>query len=123
VIAVFREVFSALAALLDDDFMSFPEALGAPLYGVRIVLARAIDRTLIWAVIAIRSRNVSKTQRGQLVRAYACSRRVDPKPLMGYCLDLLLRLESDGDLYADGLMISLGCLICWSQKSLIGQFA
>ncbi len=103
VIAVAGSV-SALAALWMTHFYVFPEALqGAPLYWVRMVLGTAMIGLIIWAVIAIRSRNVFQHS-ASMVRAYAIAQGASTQTVMGIAWIIAVGSEAMGPL-RDGLMI------------------
>ncbi len=62
---------SALTGLWMTVFYVFPDALQGPLlYWARVVLSVAMVCSIVWAVIAIRSRNVA-AHRAAMLRAYA----------------------------------------------------
>ena len=62
---------SALTGLWMTVAYAFPAALQGPLlYGTRVTLAIAMVALIVWAIVAIRSRNVS-AHRSAMLRAYA----------------------------------------------------
>jgi uncharacterized membrane protein YozB (DUF420 family) len=62
---------SALTGLWMTVFYAFPEALQGPLlYGARITLSVAMAAFILWAIVAIRGRNLP-AHRAAMLRAYA----------------------------------------------------
>jgi uncharacterized membrane protein len=95
---------SALTAVWMTHFYVFPEALqGASLYWVRMVLGTAMIGLIIWAVIAIRSRNVFQHS-ASMVRAYAIAQGASTQTVMGIAWIIAVGSEAMGPL-RDGLMI------------------
>jgi len=95
---------SALTGLWMTHFYVFPEALqGGALYWVRMVLGTAMIGLIIWAVIAIRSRNVFE-HGASLVRAYAIGQGASTQALLGIAWIIAVGSEAMGPL-RDGLMI------------------
>lgn len=95
---------SALTGLWMTHFYAFPEALqGAALYWVRIVLGTAMIGLIIWAVIAIRSRNVFQ-HGASLVRAYAIGQGASTQAFFGIAWIIAVGSEAMGP-PRDGLMI------------------
>ena len=95
---------SALTGLWMTHFYAFPEALqGAALYWVRIVLGTAMIGLIIWAVIAIRSRNVFQHS-ASMVRAYAIGQGASTQTVLGIAWIIAVGSEAMGPL-RDGLMI------------------
>jgi len=95
---------SALTGLWMTHFYVFPEALqGAALYWVRMVLGSAMIGLIIWAVIAIRSRNIFQ-HGASLVRAYAIGQGASTQTVLGIAWIIAVGSEAMGPL-RDGLMI------------------
>lgn len=95
---------SALTGLWMTHFFVFPEALqGALLYWVRMVLGTAMVGLIIWAVIAIRSRNVFQHS-ASMVRAYAIAQGASTQSVLGIAWLIAVGSEAMGPL-RDGLMI------------------
>ena len=95
---------SALSGLWMTHFYVFPEALqGASLYWVRIVLGTAMIGLIVWAVIAIRSRNVFQHS-ASMVRAYAIGQGASTQAVVGIAWIIAFGSEAMGPL-RDGLMI------------------
>ncbi|MGB3242970.1 MAG: DUF2306 domain-containing protein [Sulfitobacter sp.] len=95
---------SALTGLWMTHFYVFPEALqGVALYWVRVVLGTAMIGLIIWAVIAIRSRNVFQHS-ASMVRAYAIGQGASTQAVMGIAWIIAVGSEAMGPL-RDGLMI------------------
>ena len=95
---------SALTGLWMTHFFVFPEALqGALLYWVRMLLGTAMVGLIIWAVIAIRSRNVFQHS-ASMVRAYAIAQGASTQSVMGIAWIIAVGSEAMGPL-RDGLMI------------------
>ena len=95
---------SALTGLWMTHFYDFPEALqGASLYWTRIVLGTAMIGLIIWAVIAIRSRNVFQHS-ASMVRAYAIGQGASTQSVFGIAWIIAVGSEAMGPL-RDGLMI------------------
>jgi hypothetical protein len=95
---------SALTGLWMTHFYAFPEALqGLPLYWVRMFLGTAMVALIIWAVIAIKSRNVFQHS-ASLVRAYAIGQGASTQTVLGIAWIIFVGSEAMGPL-RDGLMI------------------
>jgi hypothetical protein len=95
---------SALTGLWMTHFYVFPDALqGAALYWVRMVLGTAMIGLIIWAVIAIRSRNVFQHS-ASMVRAYAIGQGASTQAVVGIAWIIAVGSEAMGPL-RDGLMI------------------
>jgi uncharacterized membrane protein len=95
---------SALTGLWMTHFYVFPEALQGPsLYWVRMVLGTAMIALIIWAVIAIRSRNVFQHS-ASMVRAYAIAQGASTQTVLGIAWIIVFGSEAMGPL-RDGLMI------------------
>lgn len=95
---------SALTAVWMTHFYDFPEALqGASLYWVRMVLGTAMIGLIVWAVIAIRSRNVFQHS-ASMVRAYAIAQGASTQTVVGIAWIIAVGSEAIGPL-RDGLMI------------------
>jgi len=95
---------SALTGLWMTHFYAFPEALqGVALYWVRMVLGTAMIGLIIWAVIAIRSRNVFQ-HGASMVRAYAIGQGASTQTILGIAWIIVVGSEAMGPL-RDGLMI------------------
>lgn len=95
---------SALTALWMTHFYVFPEALQGPsLYWVRMVLGTAMIALIIWAVIAIRSRNVFQHS-ASMVRAYAIAQGASTQTVLGIAWIIVVGSEAMGPL-RDALMI------------------
>ncbi len=95
---------SALSGLWMTHFYVFPEDLQGPLlYWVRMVLGTAMIGLIIWAVIAIRSRNVFQHS-ASMVRAYAIGQGASTQAVVGIAWIIAVGAEAMGPL-RDGLMI------------------
>lgn len=95
---------SALSGLWMTHFYVFPEGLqGASLYWVRMVLGTAMFGLIIWAVIAIRSRNGFQHS-ASMVRAYAIAQGASTQSILGIGWIIAVGSEAMGPL-RDGLMI------------------
>lgn len=95
---------SALTGLWMTHFYVFPEAIqGAALYWVRVALGTAMIGLIIWAVIAIRSRNIFQHS-ASTVRAYAIGQGASTQTVLGIAWIIALGSEAMGPL-RDGLMI------------------
>ncbi len=95
---------SALTGLWMTHFYAFTETLqGPPLYWVRIVLGTSMIALIIWAVIAIRSRNVFQHS-ASMVRAYAIGQGASTQTVLGVTWIIAVGSEAMGPL-RDGLMI------------------
>jgi hypothetical protein len=85
-------------------FFVFPAALqGAALHWVRMVLGTAMIGLIIWAVIAIRSRNIFQHS-ASMVRAYAIGQGASTQAVFGIVWIIAVGSEAMGPL-RDGLMI------------------
>lgn len=74
---------SALTGLWMTHFYSFPQELqGTLLYWVRIVLSLSMFGLIVWAVIAVRSRNISG-HRASMLRAYAIGQGASTQTMLG----------------------------------------
>lgn len=95
---------SALTGLWMTHFYAFPEALqGLALYWVRMFLGTAMIGLIVWAVIAIKSRNVFQHS-ASLVRAYAIGQGASTQTVLGIAWIIFAGSEAMGPL-RDGLMI------------------
>jgi hypothetical protein len=95
---------SALTGLWMTHFYAFPEALqGVALYWVRMVLGTAMIGLIVWAVIAIKSRNIFQHS-ASMVRAYAIGQGASTQTVLGIAWILAVGSEAMGPL-RDGLMI------------------
>lgn len=95
---------AALTGLWMTHFFVFPEALlGALLYWVRMVLGTAMIGLIIWAVIAIRSRNIFQHS-ASMVRAYAIGQGASTQAVVGIAWIIAVGSEAVGPM-RDGLMI------------------
>ncbi|SEN03634.1 Predicted membrane protein [Roseovarius tolerans] len=95
---------AALSGLWMTHFYVFTEALqGASLYWVRIVLGTSMLALIIWAVIAIRSRNIYRHS-ASMVRAYAIGQGAATQTVIGITWIIATGSEAMGPL-RDGLMI------------------
>ncbi|MEH6834029.1 MULTISPECIES: DUF2306 domain-containing protein [Falsihalocynthiibacter] len=95
---------SALTAVWMTHFYDFPKALqGATLYWVRMVLGTSMIGLIIWAVIAIRSRNIFQHS-ASMVRAYAIAQGASTQTVVGITWIIAVGSEAMGPL-RDGLMI------------------
>ncbi len=95
---------SALTGLWMTHSYAFPEVLqGAPLYWVRMLLGTAMIALIIWAVIAIKSRNVFQHS-ASLMRAYAIGQGASTQTVLGIAWIIVVGSEAMGPL-RDGLMI------------------
>ncbi|WP_342076365.1 DUF2306 domain-containing protein [Yoonia sp. SS1-5] len=100
----FAGCVSALTGLWMTHYYGFPEALqGAALYWVRMVLGTAMIGLIIWAVIAIRSRNVFQHS-ASMVRAYAIGQGASTQAVLGIAWIIAIGSEAMGPL-REGLMI------------------
>ncbi|WP_375589197.1 DUF2306 domain-containing protein [Hoeflea alexandrii] len=95
---------SALSGLWMTHFYTFPESLqGAALYWVRMVLGTAMIGFIIWAVIAIRSRNIFQHS-ASMLRAYAIGQGASTQAVLGIAWIIAVGSEAIGSL-RDGLMV------------------
>lgn len=100
---------SALTGVWMTHFFAFPEALqGAVLYWVRMVLGPAMVGLIIWAVIAIKARNVFQHS-AAMVRAYAIAQGASTQAFMGIFWIIVTGSDAVGPL-RDGLMITAWAL-------------
>lgn len=96
---------SAVTGLWMTHFYVFSDALqGAALYWVRMVLGTWMIGFIIWAVIAIRSRNVFRHS-ASMVRAYAIGQGASTQTVLGISWIIVVGSEAMGPA-RDGLMIS-----------------
>ncbi|WVX49875.1 hypothetical protein ROLI_029700 [Roseobacter fucihabitans] len=95
---------SALTGLWMTHFYVFPQTLqGAALYWARIVLGTAMVGCIIWAVIAIRSRNIFQHSTS-MVRAYAIGQGASTQTVLGITWIIFVGFEATGP-QRDGMMI------------------
>jgi uncharacterized membrane protein YozB (DUF420 family) len=95
---------SALSGLWMTYFFVFPEALqGAVLYWVRMGLGTVMVGLIVWALIAIRARNIFQHSAAML-RAYAIGQGASTQAVVGIAWIIAVGSEAAGPL-RDGLMI------------------
>jgi hypothetical protein len=95
---------SALSGLWMTHFYVFPATLqGAALYWVRMVLGTGMIGLIIWAVIAIKSRNIFQHS-ASMMRAYAIGQGASTQAVVGIAWIITVGSEAVGPL-RDGLMI------------------
>lgn len=95
---------AALSGVWMTHHYVFPDALqGGLLYWVRVVLGTAMFGLIIWAVIAIRSRNTFQ-HGASMYRAYAIGQGASTQTVMGIAWIIAWGFEATGPL-RDGLMI------------------
>lgn len=95
---------SALSGLWMTHFYAFPATLqGGALYWVRMVLGAAMTGLIVWAVIAIRSRNILQHS-ASMVRAYAIGQGASTQTVLGIAWILIVGSEAMGPA-REGLMI------------------
>lgn len=98
----------------------FPEDLqGHLLYWVRIVVSTLMIGFIVWAVIAIRSRNVFR-HGASMLRAYAIGQGASTQALLGIGWMVVFGAEPLGPL-RDGLMASAWGLNLFVAEVLIGR--
>lgn len=106
---------SALSGLWMTHFFVFSEALQGPaLYWVRIVLGTAMIGLIVWAVVAIRSRDTFQHS-ASMLRAYAIGQGASTQALVGIAWIIATGSEAMGPL-RDGLMI-----FAWGLNLLIAE--
>ncbi len=106
---------SALTGLWMTHFFAFPDELqGLLLYWVRIALSLWMVGLIAWAVIAIRSRNVSGHSAAML-RAYAIGQGASTQAVLGIVWMIALGTEPLGPL-RDGMMV-----FAWGLNLLIAE--
>lgn len=95
---------SAVSGLWMTHFHVFSEALQGPaLYWVRIVLGTAMIGLIVWAVVAIRARDIFQHS-ASMLRAYAIGQGASTQALVGIAWLITVGSEAMGPL-RDGLMI------------------
>jgi len=107
---------SALTGLWMTHFFAFTEDLqGAPLYWVRIVLSLTMVGLIVWAVIAIRSRNV-RAHGSAMIRTYAIAQGASTQTFLGMGWMVTVGTEPLG-LLRDVIMSS-----AWGMNFLAAEF-
>ena len=95
---------SAATGLWMTHVYTFPAGLqGSLLYWVRMVLGSAMILLIVWAVIAIRSRDRSHTT--SMLRAYAIGQGASTQTVMGIAWIIVVGSEATGSV-RDVIMIS-----------------
>lgn len=95
---------SALSGLWMTYFFVFPEALqGAALYWVRMVLGTVMVGLIVWALVAVRARNIFQHSAAML-RAYAIGQGASTQTIVGIAWIITVGSEAVGPM-RDGLMI------------------
>ena len=106
---------SALTGLWMTHFYTFPRTLqGGSLYWVRMVLGTAMTGLIIWAMIAIKNRNVFQ-HGASLIRAYAIGQGASTQAVIGLVWIIAAGSEPMGPL-RDGLMI-----FAWMLNLLVAE--
>ena len=106
---------SALTGLWMTHFYAFPQELqGALLYWVRIVLSLSMVGLIVWAVIAIRSRNILGHSTAML-RAYAIGQGASTQAFLGIGWMVAFETEPLGPL-RDIMMV-----FAWGLNLLIAE--
>lgn len=100
---------AALTGMWMTHVYVFPDALqGATLYWVRMVLGPAMFGLIIWAVIAIKARNIFQHS-AAMVRAYAIAQGASTQAFMGIFWIIVTGSDAVGPM-RDGLMITAWAL-------------
>lgn len=100
---------SALSGLWMTHVFVFSGALqGSALYWVRIVLGTAMIGLIVWAVLAIRARDIFQHS-ASMLRAYAIGQGASTQAVLGIAWIIAVGSEAMGPL-RDGLMIFAWCL-------------
>lgn len=87
---------SALTGMWMTHFFVFPDALqGASLYWARMVLGTAMIGLIVWAVIAIRHRNIFQHS-ASMLRAYAIGQGASTQTFLGIFWVIAVGSESVG---------------------------
>lgn len=98
-------IVSALTGLYMTLVFAFPAELqGALLYGVRLILAPAMAGLIIWAVIAVRNKNVP-AHRAAMLRAYAIGQGASTQAVIGILWVIITGAQVMGPL-RDVLMVA-----------------
>ncbi len=106
---------SALTGLWMTHFFVFPQELQGPLlYWVRIVLSLSMLGLILWAVIAIRLRNIARHS-AAMIRAYAIGQGASTQAVFGISVMVLFGTELMGPL-RDILMLA-----AWGLNLLIAE--
>jgi uncharacterized membrane protein len=106
---------SALSGLWMTHFYVFTEALqGAALYWVRMVLGTVMVGLIVWAVVAVRARNIFQHSAAML-RAYAIGQGASTQAVVGIACIIAVGSEAVGPL-REGLMI-----IAWGLNLLVAE--
>lgn len=107
---------SAMTGLWMTHAFAFPEELqGALLYWVRIFLSLAMVGLIVWAVIAIRSRNV-RGHGSAMLRAYAIAQGASTQAFLGIGWMIAFGAEPQGTA-RDVMMVS-----AWGLNFLVAEF-
>jgi hypothetical protein len=89
-------ILSAVSGLWMTHFFTFPEDLqGNLLYWVRVVLGSIMVLLIIWAIIAIKSRNVFQHS-GAMLRAYAIGQGASTQAFLGIGWIIVTGAEATG---------------------------
>lgn len=106
---------SALSGLWMTHFYVFSEALQGPaLYRVRIVLGTAMVGLIVWAVVAIKSRDTFQHS-ASMLRAYAIGQGASTQAFIGIAWIIMAGSEALGPL-RDGLMV-----FAWMLNLLVAE--
>lgn len=106
---------SASSGLWMTHVYSFPEDLqGALLYWVRMVLGSLMIGFIIWAIIAIRARNIFQHS-ASMLRAYAIGQGASTQTVLGIGWMILTGSEAMGPM-RDGIMVS-----AWGLNLLVAE--
>ncbi|MGJ8569490.1 MAG: DUF2306 domain-containing protein [Hoeflea sp.] len=106
---------SAASGLWMTHVYSFSEDLqGALLYWVRMVLGSLMIGFIIWAIIAIRARNVYQHS-ASMLRAYAIGQGASTQTVLGISWMILSGSEAMGPM-RDGIMVS-----AWGLNLLVAE--
>ena len=106
---------SALTGLWMTHFFAFPGELQGPLlYAVRIVLSLSMLGLIVWAVVAIRSRDIYRHS-ASMLRAYAIGQGASAQAFLGIGWMIAFATEPVG-LLRDSIMVT-----AWALNLLIAE--
>lgn len=112
---------SAATGVWMTHFYAFPDELqGNMLYWVRIILGLLMVGLIVWAVIAIRSRNIFRHS-ASMLRAYAIGQGASTQTFLGIGWIIVSGTEPLGPL-RDGMMVFAWMLNLLVAEYLIGKF-
>ncbi len=114
-------VISAASGLWMTHFYVFPAQLqGELLYWVRLALGSTMIGFIVWAVIAIRSRNIFR-HAASILRAYAIAQGASTQAIIGISWIILFKTEPLGPV-RDAIMVFAWVLNLIIAEILIGRF-